>query len=365
MMTSEVFFSLVKAGLWEKPVLLSEFGKPDFREILKLAREQSVTGLVSAGLEYARGINIDESDSIPFFRDVLIEESRNTNTNIFVNKLFGFLSDNGIAAVLIKGQGVAQSYEKPLWRTVGDVDLLLDDANYQKAKAVLIPTALSVDQEDKASKHLAMTLGSYDVELHGSMHTDLSKRIDAVVDEVQGDIFLNRSVRFWNNGGVGIPLPSSDNDVIIIFTHFIGHFYVGGVGLRQISDWCRLLWTFKDEIDRATLEKRLNAMELMQEWQAFATLAVDYLGMPSDAMPFYVESANNKRRARKIRSLLIHTGNFGHNRDESYRWRYSRFLGNIITFFRRLGEFVRLSTIFPSNAPRFFVSYLLNRLKRN
>ncbi len=275
--TSEIFFALVKAGLWEKEVRLAEYGKPDFRGIHRLAREQAVTGLVAAGLEHATDIQIDEDDSTPFLPEVMVEEGRNSGINRFITKLFGYLGDNGVEAVLIKGQGVAKCYERPLWRTVGDVDLFLDEENYQKAKAVLIPTAKEVDPEDEVKKHLGMTLGSHLVELHGAMHTDVSAKIDAVVDEVQRDIFENRGVRFWDNDGTSIPLPSPDNDVIIIFTHFIGHFYVGGMGLRQICDWCRLLWTFKDEIDRDLLGKRLNDMELMAEWQAFAALAVEFL----------------------------------------------------------------------------------------
>ena len=365
MTTPDIFFALVKAGLWENEVRLSEYGKPDFQGIYELAKEQAVTGLVAAGLEHITDIQIDEDVSTPFLRVVMMEEGRNSGINRFITKLFGYLGDNGVEAVLIKGQGVARCYERPLWRTVGDVDLFLDEDNYQKAKAVLIPTAKEVDPEDEAKKHLGMTLGSYLVELHGAMHTDVSARIDAVVDEVQRDIFENRGVRYWDNGGISIPLPSPDNDVIIVFTHFIGHFYVGGIGLRQICDWCRLLWTYKDKINRDLLGKRLNDMELMPEWKAFATFAVEFLGMPAEAMPFYVESAKNNRRAQRIRTLILHTGNFGHNRDESYRWRHSRLVGNIITFFHRFGEFVRLATVFPSNAHKFFVSYVKNRFLNN
>ena len=360
---SEIFFALVKAGLWGKEVRLSEFGKPDFKRIHLMAREQSVTGLVTSGLEYVSDIQIDESDSTPFLQEILMEEGRNSKINRFVAKLFGYLAENGVKAVLIKGQGVAQCYLKPLWRTVGDVDLFLDEENYQKAKAVLVPTANHVDQEVENKRHLAMILGSHAVELHGVMHTYVSRRVDAVVDEVQKDIFSNRGVRYWDDGGTSIPLPSPDNDVIIIFTHFIGHFYVGGMGLRQISDWCRLLWTYKDEIDRDLLGKRLNAMKLMPEWEAFAAFAVELLDMPAEAMPFYNVSAKNTRRALKIQSLMLHTGNFGHNRDESYRRSASKLIVKIRVFFHRFGEFIRLFTIFPSNTPKFFVTYVIDRVK--
>ena len=49
--TQEIFFELLKAGLWERDVELRNCGSTDFSEILRLAEEQSVVGLVAAGIE--------------------------------------------------------------------------------------------------------------------------------------------------------------------------------------------------------------------------------------------------------------------------------------------------------------------------
>ena len=44
----QTFFELIKAGLWEKDVELRKYGTTDFEEIMLLAEEQSVVGLVTA-----------------------------------------------------------------------------------------------------------------------------------------------------------------------------------------------------------------------------------------------------------------------------------------------------------------------------
>ena len=265
--------------------------------------------------------------------------------------------------MLVKGQGVGQCYERPLWRSCGDVDLFLDSKNYKKAKAFLTPLASHVDSEDALRLHLGMTIDSWVVELHGTMDTEISKRINRVLAGVQRDVFTNGGVRVWKNDVVEVPLPSPANDIFIIFTHFIDHFYVGGVGLRQICDWCRLLWTYKSVIDRYLLEARLKGMGLTEEWKAFASFAVEYLAMPVEAMPLYEKADKYRRKARRICNLVIEIGNFGHNKDESYRAKVGRVKSFFITFWRRLKEFVRLTTIFPSHAPRFFVNYVLKRIK--
>ena len=50
--TQQAFFALLRAGLWEKDVRLVPYGEIDFSAILDLAEEQSVVGLLAAGIEH-------------------------------------------------------------------------------------------------------------------------------------------------------------------------------------------------------------------------------------------------------------------------------------------------------------------------
>lgn len=43
----QVFFALVRAGLWEKDVQLLPYGEVDYAEVMRLAQEQVVVGLVA------------------------------------------------------------------------------------------------------------------------------------------------------------------------------------------------------------------------------------------------------------------------------------------------------------------------------
>ena len=357
----KAFLALVRAGLWEQDVWLSPHWQINISNVYQLAEEQSVVGLVAAGLEHVEDTKLSKKDVLQLVGKTLQQEERNKAMNYFIGVIVEKMREAEIHAVLIKGQGVAQCYTRPLWRSSGDVDFFLDADNYRKAFEYLAPLAAHIDSEDKVRLHTGMTIDSWVVELHGTMHTGISKKIDKGIDEVQRDIFENNGTRTWQNDNTYIHLPNPDNDVLIIFTHFIDHFFVGGVGLRQISDWCRLLWTYRDEIDRDMLKKRLLTMGLITEWKAFASFAVEYLGMPVDAMPLYEPSKKYKRKANRILSLVLYTGNFGHNKDESYRARYPKLVQKSITFFRRMAEFGRLTTIFPKNAPIFFITYVTRR----
>lgn len=297
------FLDLVRAGLWEKDARLLQYGEISFEEIYRLAGEQSVVGLVTAGFDHIRDVKKPQEIVLQCIGESLQLEQTNKAMNQFIEKLVGEMRKADIYTLLVKGQGVAQCYEKPFWRASGDVDLLLSDSNYSKARDFLLPLSTDNKPDERYSKHLGMNIDQWYVEIHGTLRTGLSGRIDKEVDEVQKDVFYGGNVRSWMNGKTTIFLPSPDNDVFFVFTHFIKHFYKEGMNLRQICDWCRLLWTFKDSLNHELLEKRIRKAGLMSEWKAFAVLAVDYLGLPEEAIPLY-DSKSKVQGTRVLKHIL-------------------------------------------------------------
>lgn len=364
----DTFFALVRASLWENGCLDIPIDETaDWNSIYQLAQEQSVQGLVLQGVEKLRNNSVNHSISkvllLQWIGEVQVIEQRNKDMNIFIAKLIEKFRKADIYALLVKGQGIAQCYKMPLCRSCGDVDLYLSKENYEKAKSYLMPLAQHAEKEDKNRLHYGMTIAGWAVELHGTLHSEISNRMNRVLDEVHEDIFYRGNVRSWTNNGVQLFLPSADNDAIIVFTHFIDHFYGEGVGLRQICDWCRLLYTYRESLNYALLERRIRRAGLMTEWKGFGAFAVDYLGMPKEAMPFYEGTISLQRKADRICKLVIDTGNFGHNKDESYRKKYSGITGHVITTWRRFKEFARIAMIFPKNAPKFYMTYVFNRFR--
>lgn len=359
----EAFLAFVRAGLWDEEVRLESFDNIDFAWIRRMAEDQSVVGLVSAGVQRLTAYSLPLTEKLTLLGKCQLIEQRNVEMNTFVADLVQRMYEEGIDVVLLKGQGVAQCYDKPLWRTCGDVDLFLSEDNYEKAKHFLQPLASHIDKEGDYSKHLGMTINSWTVELHGYLRCGLSKRIDQVLDEIRQDVFSGGHVRSWQNGNTQIFLPSADNDAVYIFTHILNHFYKGGIGLRQICDWCRLLWTYRNEIDVTKLDKRLRKMGLVTEWKAFGIFAVERLGMPVEAMPLYDASNRWKRKAQRIEEFIMMSGNFGHNRDSSYWTKYPYLIRKAFSMKRRVGDLIRHARIFPLDSLRFMPSIVGHGLR--
>lgn len=377
----KTLFALVRAGLWEHVDSSSKFQDSshetcnlkletldraiDWEEVYRLATEQSILGLVLAGIAF-----LPEDQRPPKIRllqwigEIQILEQQNQAMNSFIRELVEDLRKEEIYALLVKGQGIAQCYERPMWRASGDVDLLLNEDNYEKAKVFMAKIASSVEPERVIAKHIGYTVDSWTVELHAPAPESLKKPIYKVMKDVWRSIFNMGNVRVWDNDGVSVFIPSPDNDIIIVFTHLFGHFCFGGIGLKQLCDLCRLLWVYRKKIDHKLLENRLKKMGLMTEWKVFASLMVNWLGMPKEALPFYSDSACYKRKASRACARILRSGNLGVNVDDSYRSRQPQWKANLITFWRRTGEFFGLLSLFPLDAPRFFWNYLAQKVKK-
>lgn len=354
-----VFFELLKAGLWEKEVRLSTYIPVDFVALRQLADEQSVSGLINTGLAFVSDINISKKDLLQFVGRSIQLEQRNTEMNQFIEKLLNKFNEKGIKAYLVKGQGVAQCYERPLRRVSGDIDLYLNLENYENAKSYLMPLAASVEQEGVSVKHLGLTIDSFVVELHGTLHCGLSNKIDKQLDLIMNSVFEG-NVRTWINGQTQVQLPRADEEVVYVFTHILQHFYKGGIGIRQFCDWCRLLWQYQSSLDLPLLETRLRLLGLKTEWKAFGTFAVEYLGMPCEAMPLIDDNVCQcyKRKAKRIMEFIMEVGNFGQNRDLSYYEKYPYVIRKVISLGQRCKDLLHHASIFPIDS-FCFIPYIV------
>ena len=304
--TQEIFLLLLKAGLWGDVKvngyrLKVKESAIDWGEILRLAEEQSVIGLIAAGIERFQvsgsKFQVPQEWALQFIGQTLQIEQRNVAMSRFTEEAVERMYKAGLYPLLVKGQGLAQCYERPLWRSVGDIDFFF--AKEEFPKAVEFFTAwpgANVVQDARYTKSFGVTIESWFVEVHGTLRDGLSTRLDKEIDRVQEDTFKNKRVRVWQNGETEIRLPDADNDVFLVFTHFVRHFYKGGMSVRQLCDWCRLLFCYSEKLDLRLLESRIRRAGLMEEWQAFYALATKYLGMPdldSSFMFNFVDSCHD------------------------------------------------------------------------
>ena len=351
--TIESFFALVRAGLFpvhDEGFMVNEslFQDVEWEKVYQLAQEQVPKVLL-----------------LQWIGEVQVIEQRNKEMNAFIADLIDKLRKADIYALLVKGQGIAQCYEKPLWRCSGDIDLFLSDENYQKAKALLLPLGKITEPEEVAKKHFAMNIDGWAVELHGTLKSGLSASVERELDRLQEDTFYGGQVRSWMNGQTQVFLLKAENDAFYVFTHILQHFYKEGVGLRQLCDWCRLMRTYKDSLNYGLLEQRIKRAGLMSEWKAFYALATKYLGMPEVPCFMFQDSGNPQweRKADRIMEFILKSGNMGHNRDMSHYSKYPYLIRKCVSMGRRISDLINHARIFPLDSLRFFPRIMFNGVR--
>ena len=101
------FFKLLRAGLWETDVRLVSINDGDFAEIKRLAKEQSVEGMIAAGIEHVVDVELPEEECVKLVGKAWHLELQNAEMNDFIGKTVEEMRACGIKTLLVKGQGIA------------------------------------------------------------------------------------------------------------------------------------------------------------------------------------------------------------------------------------------------------------------
>lgn len=117
------------------------------------------------------------------------------------------------------------------------------------------------------------------------------------------------------------------------------------------------MWTYKDSLDHGLLESRIRKAGIISEWRAFYYLATHYLGMPDTGLSFMVQGSSDrrwKRKAERILEYVMEVGNFGHNRDMSYKTERPFLVRMMISLRHRTSDFMKQVMVFPKDAVRAY-----------
>ena len=310
--TERQFFALLRSGLWNEVPDREAFGGPvEWESLHRLAYEQTVVPLVTDGvncLDQAL-LPADPERLDPFLGDLMMTAQRNAKLDAFIPKLFKALQ--GIPTVLVKGQSLAPDYPNPARRQPGDIDLLLLPSSYGEARERLLPKATTVMEEEAEIYHQGMRFHSVEVEIHGSISTLMSRKLDRKLAAMLQEQFDGRPLPAVSIDGTDIPVPEANFNAVYIFVHFLQHYWSGGVGLRQLIDWMVFISVHKRDIHPVLLENTLEGLGLLHVWKVFTGFAQEYLGCPAEKLPLSARPSTKKnaRIWRYIRSC----GNFGKN----------------------------------------------------
>ena len=96
---------------------------------------------------------------------------------------------------------------------------------YNRALDYLRPLATRIEDEFAPTKHIALVIDPWEVELHGSLRGGLWRSLEKELDNVQEDVINKGAIRSWVNNGIQVCMPRVEEDSFYVFSHILQHFF--------------------------------------------------------------------------------------------------------------------------------------------
>ncbi len=277
----------------------------DWMKMMGRADSQGVSGVIYTGIEKGcKELQLPMEALMEWVGYANQIETQNKALNRKCVKVVEELRAEGFECVLLKGQGNALMYPRPLLRMSGDIDILVTNKDRQAI------TAYVKEKKNMTGlhyQHIEYEEDGVVVEIHFILCSQsnplyrrrLNRELMAMVDGGGQMVELP-------DGEGSIPVPTWTFNVVFQLAHMMHHFFDEGVGLKHMVDYYYLL-TQREEHDNLT--EQLKHFNLY----AFAG-AVMYVMKTTLAMDdrFLIVPVDEKRGQALLKDIKK-GGNFGRN----------------------------------------------------
>lgn len=355
------FFEVLQMSVGRRDGLSGTPAKEEWKATFRMAREQALVGVFTEAVcRLPQEMRPPRKPLTRLCSEVIMIEDTN-------RRLFGKCCDltealraDGFGSCILKGQGMALLYPKPLLRHSGDIDVWMrrindddndtlrynnddntschdDDEesledtiyNYARTKGTIIDAVyhhvgvgLMIERDDAG--HVATTPSddeADEVEMHFRPSYMFSprynRRMQAWFDEqwplqqkhivqVQSELFDND--RSMKTGTFCCPTPAFNT--IYSLTHIYRHLFDEGIGLRQLLDYYYVIMAYNAETDhsqRSTTLANLKRFGLYHFAQAVMYVMHKVFGLSEAEMLVPM----NAKTGRFLLDEILRAGNFG------------------------------------------------------
>lgn len=356
-MNINIFFEFLRFSLDKEKTWNKKISENEWNEIYQMSYRQALVGVVYGGVK-----KLSKEFAPPFALALqwAAQAEKIRGMNIIFNseakRLTEIFSMENRKNVILKGQANARFYPDKFSRQPGDIDIYIEGGKESVVELIGKLGMLPKDLPESALKayhhvHLPENENGISVEVHfrpssGFFNSFYNNRLQEVLEENLKDLELTSD---------GFYSPSMRFAFLMQLAHLQRHFFMEGVGLRQITDYYFLLKNSTKE-DREYVKgllKRLNmhrfAEALMWILKQIFSLDEEFMICPSD-----------ENLGKKVMNDIIQGGNFGwYNRKKDEPW--GKFFYNRKRNFKLLG--INPWEILP-NEMKYWKAFLKNMPKR-
>lgn len=158
---------------------------------------------------------------------------RNYNYLSVQEEILEKLRENNIKCVILKGCSVSMNYNDPMYRILGDIDILVDESDYEKAIHIFLGDKPHDPQKDKHKFHYGLEYKGYTIEVHkyftiySSENENLKNELNSILDDTQ--IGILDIYKF--------PILNNKHQAICLLMHLKRHMLRNNTNLRMLIDY--------------------------------------------------------------------------------------------------------------------------------
>lgn len=345
-----IFFRLLRlaagtpAGGWN-----AELSEADWKAVFEISRKQALIAVVLDGAEkLPEERRPPRSVLMPWIALVQQIEAANRRLNRIAARVCERFATEGMGCVVLKGQGNATLYPRPLHRMSGDIDLWVEGSR----KEVVNYVRRYCPDAEVVYHHVDFpVLEGAEIEIHftpswmNSWQTN--RRLQKYFRENMPRQMLHR-VELPEGAGT-IPVPTPDMNRVYLLLHIYRHLFDEGVGLRQLLDYYFVLQVPCSEAERAEAVRILGRLRMRRFASAVMYVLQEVFGMDDSWLLLPPSPVYGARLLDEIMSA----GNFGQydgrilrRQDETPWQKFCRKVARNFTFLKDYPDEVLCSPLF-------------------
>lgn len=255
-----------------------------------------------------------------FFGNVI----KNTNNFMEHDELNKLMTKNDIPYCTLKGLASAYYYPDPSLREMGDVDYLVQEADFETAKQAALNAGFAIDHGDEPdSIHIAfkrepMSIWEQHRTINGIPNGEVGENIQLEIDRT---IKTSEQITL---DGVICRIPDAFHHGLIMLLHVASHMTSEGIGLRHLCDWAVFANRLGNDGFDELFEEKLTRFGLWKFAQILTLVSEKYLGIA------HMEWAQNPEitdeHLEAVMEDIMNGGNFG--KKDLNRYREIKYISN-------------------------------------
>ncbi|MBQ9673827.1 MAG: nucleotidyltransferase family protein [Ruminococcus sp.] len=319
----------------------------DISEIYKLSKMHDVQGIIFTkikDLNYFKNSEYYNRFRQKFFAlarlGIILENNLNKFTEI--------LNENKIPHVLFKGAIIRNTYPSKELRTMGDIDVYINDEYTDKALDVLQRNGFILDNSCFESYVNTVKYNGTSYEIHSSIasrncHIHTADFIDFFKSCENHCVLISDYTYTFE--------PTYH--IVFLLYHLLKHFVRKGCGIRMFLDFPMFIDYYADEINYSLLKKYLDELRLYD----FANVVFNFCRIKFGMKLPEIFSANVENYViDSLTNKIIVAGTFGHEIEETNHQKIQR-----VQIKGKYGRFSKLRSIlrlvFPTKEELYYTGY--------